>query len=233
MKLKSTLAVLSLSLFCLIPRVTFADSITLTLNTTTGGSTAGVDVYPYDFTVTGPGGPTTGVALSCLNFDREITFGETWLVDPLQISTIDRNATYDGELGITYLEDAWLYNQYGTAAGTDSEIQFAIWSIMDPSVINALNSNYTVANAFDATAQGLAATAATMAVSLPSSYFANDLAYLPDPSGRTTWTDGQPQIFMTDPPATTPEPGSLILLGTGFIGLMVTMRGRLLKTNLG
>jgi hypothetical protein len=65
---------------------------------------------------------------------------------------------------------------------------------------------------------------------LPSSYFASALAYLPDPSGSDTWTDGQPQIFMADPPSTVPEPGSLFLLGTGFgalaIGLAATTRRR-------
>lgn len=140
MRMKAVLAVLSLSLVCLVPRVTFADSLTLT--DATGGSIDGVDVYPYVFSFTGPGGTDTGSILSCLNFDREVNFTESWLVDPLQISAINPTATYDGELGVQYIEDAWLYNQYGTSAGSNSEIQFAIWSIMDPGVINASNSSY-------------------------------------------------------------------------------------------
>jgi hypothetical protein len=232
MRLKSCLTAFLLSFVCLVPRAAFAD--TLTLTSTTGGSTDGVDVYPYDFTVTdASGNQTANVFLSCLNFNREISFGETWLVDPLNLSSVDPNGTYDGESGTSLLEDAWLYNQYGTAAGTDSEIQFAIWSIMDPGAINASNSSYTGANAFDATAQALAAqaiAAVTGSNPLPSSYFASALAYLPDPSGSDTWTDGQPQIFMADPPPTVPEPGSLFLLGTGFgalaIGLAATTRRR-------
>jgi len=231
MRIRTSLIALSFSLVCLVPRAAFAD--TLTLTGATGGSTAGVDVYPYEFTVTNASGTNTNVFLSCLNFNREITFGETWSVDPLQVSTINPTATYDGELGASYLEDAWLYNQYGTAAGTDSEINFAIWSIMDPGDINALNPSYTVANGFDATSQALAASAIANVTGnnpLPSSYFANDLAYLPDPNGSSNWTDGQPQIFMADPPAVTPEPGSLFLLGTGFgalgIGIAATSRRR-------
>ena len=232
MRLKSCLTAFLLSFVCLVPRAAFAD--TLTLTSTTGGSTDGVDVYPYDFTVTdASGNQTANVLLSCLNFNREITFGETWLVDPLNLSSVDPNGTYDGESGASLLEDAWLYNQYGTAAGTNSEIQFAIWSIMDPGAINASNSSYTGANAFDATAQALAAqaiAAVTGSNPLPSSYFASALAYLPDPSGSDTWTDGQPQIFMADPPSTVPEPESLFLLGTGFgalaIGVAATTRRR-------
>jgi hypothetical protein len=220
MRLISSLTVLFLSLVCLIPGAAFAD--TLTLTGVAGVATAGQDVYPYVFEVTNSGGSQASVFLSCINFDRDITIGESWEVDTLALSAVNPAQTYDGESGISLLEDAWLFNQYGSAVGTDSEIQFAIWSIMDPSDINASNPAYNGPNAFDATAQALAAEAiaeVTGSDPPPSSDFAADIAYLPDPGGAATWTDGEPQISMGL--SLVAEPDSLFLLGSGIAALAV------------
>jgi len=93
--------------------------------------------------------------MSCLSFNREIYTAD---LDGERLQRLELPSA-NSTPGITeddYRADALLYNQLRAATGNatlTSEIQFAIWSIMDRPDINASNSSYTNLGAFDTVAQ--------------------------------------------------------------------------------
>jgi hypothetical protein len=227
MRSRAIVVSLFLSFVCMIPRVASADTLTIT---GVGGQNAdGVYVYPYYFTESGPSGTQTLVSMSCLNFNRDVTIGESWNVNVIGISSIMPGDTIDGESGLDILADAYLFNQYAAATGNaqlTADIQFAIWSIMDPA--DALHES-----AYNANAQALAATALSLAGTLPSSTFAYDSLLVPSgsyPNG------GEPQEFIADPHPSvvtvTPEPASLFLLGTGLFSAAILVYRKREKTSI-
>ena len=156
MRLKTAVVALVFSLVFIVSHASYADTLTFQSGSTDPapigyygygtfndqGQQINQDqyVYPFYFTYTGPGGTNPLVGLSCMNYDRDIDWGQSWNVTPLLVSGVTPTESIDNGAftGAQVLDDAYLFNEYAGAAGDDlllSEIQYAIWSIMDPTDI--------------------------------------------------------------------------------------------------
>jgi hypothetical protein len=200
--LTTLIAVFSL-LFAFGPRQARADSFTMTL-TGVGGAAAGpFYIYPYDFSITAGAKTFTNVQLMCINFDREIFFGETWTA----------NEVTAGSLGSDYEEAAYLYSLAASGSTPDAvaDAQWAAWFLFDPG-----------AGAVDP-ADGHNVSGMFTAAALNAGSFANYDVYVPVAGSQIPNSDGLPQIFIGNgepPNEPTPEPSALILLATGMLGLV-------------
>ncbi|HME56805.1 MAG TPA: PEP-CTERM sorting domain-containing protein [Terracidiphilus sp.] len=182
------------------PLKAYADPVTLTLEAV-GGQSAGPYVYPYYFSIDGAS-PTT--PLMCLGYFEEIYFGETWeaTIVPSVSSTSFEEAAYIFSLAAAP----------GASATTVAEAQWADWELFEPASASDLPSSMSQS---DITTL-LDNAAAYVNQNPNSSLYASYEVYIPVPNTQSE--GGTPQVFMGDP-VPTPEPGSMILLSTGMLGI--------------
>jgi hypothetical protein len=206
-KLNVVLALMAVAVFALLslsPLKAYADTVTMVYEYPGGQSSGNDYVYPYNFSING--NPTLS-PLMCLSFTHDISQGESW------------NATIAQVLGNSnYEQAAYIFSQASAPSASSDQIAVAQWSnwvLFDSDAMSSVPSQYQG----DVTA--LLDTAAAYVLANPaSSLYSQYVVYEP-----YSWTSsGEPQNMMGDAPA--PEPGSLILLGTGMFGLVTFMYRR-------
>jgi hypothetical protein len=150
---------------------------------------------PYNLKLNGS---ATTIAMICYSQINEIGFGETWQVQSFTIDNLPTTGPFAGTLEqyniLGYLADE-LFAHPG-----DSNLQNAIWYVLGKG--GADNADYESADAF---------------VDANSGYRTTDIFYIPTGSDPTY---GVPQPMI----AQTPEPTSIMLLGSGLVGLFAKRR---------
>jgi PEP-CTERM motif len=133
-------------------------------------------------------------SLMCLSFNNEISTGESW------------QATIQSVIGNTLEEEAaWLLNDANVNPGNTVNDQLAAWGLFASGVAGSDN------------AQLLAAENFVSANPNDTSFYSQFQLYVPVNGTQTS--GGDPQTFLGE----TPEPSSLLLLGTGLFGLAMVI----------
>jgi hypothetical protein len=189
----------------------YADSVTLTLEGTGGVASGPGYVYPYYFSVNGS---STLTPLMCISFANDISFGESWTAN---IVPVAGNTAYE--------EAAYIFSPAYAAGASEStiiEAQWADWELFDPGAAGSVPSQY------QSDVNSLIKQAELFVQKNPNaSLYSHYQVYAPV-DGSWPAGDGEPQFLIGDPPDVAPEPSSLVLLGSGLLGLAFFLyrRGR-------
>lgn len=186
-----------------------ASPVTIHLLSFDGPLVNGIPIYPYTLLI-GGGAPFFGM---CDDYYHDGTPGDKWQANLTNLGTGDLSMVRFASSGLAaYQEAAWILFQTEVTAPTEwPNINYAVWHIFNPSLPIGPQAQTWIVRAQLAAEKHF-----------PSMDF--NLVMIGTPVDIAAPETGDQEYIWIERSTPVPESGSLILLGSGAMGLAATLR---------